>query len=96
MGGVSLYLYKGKGVALERGIYRGLKLLGQVMKVLERVAKNFLRQQVSIADIRCIVCKQGQIYDLLDVWCHHQRPGQLTRSPRERYSPAADSNGMAM
>ena len=45
-------LYKGKGVALERGNYRGLKLLDQVMKVLERVAENFLRQQVCIDDMQ--------------------------------------------
>ena len=30
-------LYKGKGDALERGNYRGLKLTEQVMKVLERI-----------------------------------------------------------
>ena len=29
-------LYKGKGDALNRGNYRGLKLIDQVMKVLER------------------------------------------------------------
>ena len=38
-------LYKGKGVALERGNYRGLRLLDQVMKVLERVAEDFLWQE---------------------------------------------------
>ena len=46
-------LYKGKGVALVwGGIYQGLKLLDQVMKVLERVAENFLRQQVCIDDMK--------------------------------------------
>ena len=30
-------LYKGKGEALERGNYRGLKLTEQVMKILERI-----------------------------------------------------------
>ena len=45
-------LYKGKGVALERGHYRGLKLLDKVMKVLLRVAENFLRQQVCIYDTK--------------------------------------------
>ena len=44
-------LYKGKYIALERGNYRGLKLLDQVMKVLERVAENFLRQ-VRINDMQ--------------------------------------------
>ncbi len=45
-------LYKGKGVAIERGNYRGLKLLEQVMKVLERVAESILRQQVHINDMQ--------------------------------------------
>ena len=30
----------------------GLKLLGQVMNVLERVTENFLRQQVCIDDMQ--------------------------------------------
>ena len=33
-------LHKGKGVALERGNYRGFKLLDQVMNVLEMLAEN--------------------------------------------------------
>ena len=37
-------LYSGKGTALELGNYRGLKLLDQVMKVVERVTENFVRQ----------------------------------------------------
>ena len=45
-------LYKGKGAALERGNYRGLKLLDQVMKVLERVAESFIRQQVNIDEMQ--------------------------------------------
>ena len=32
--------YKGKGNALECGSYRGIKLLDQVMKVLERVIER--------------------------------------------------------
>ena len=47
-----VYLYMGKGVALERGTYWGLKLFDQVMKVLERVAENLLRQQVLIGGTR--------------------------------------------
>ena len=38
------------GVGLERGDYRGLRLLHQVMSVLEGVAANFLRQQLRIDD----------------------------------------------
>ena len=43
-------LYKGKGDALERGNYRGLKLTEQVMKVLERIVDGLIRQLVSIED----------------------------------------------
>ena len=43
-------LYKGKGDALERGNYRGLKLTEQVMKVLERIVDGHIRQVVSIDD----------------------------------------------
>ena len=41
-------LYKGKGDALERGHYCGLKLIEQVMKVLERIVDGLIRQFVSI------------------------------------------------
>ena len=43
-------LYKGKGDAMERGNYRGLKLIEQVMKVLERIVDGLIRQVVSIND----------------------------------------------
>ena len=40
-------LYKGKGDALERGNYHGLKLTEQEMTVLERTVDGFMRQLVS-------------------------------------------------
>ena len=46
-------LYKGKGDALERGNYRGLKLTEQVKKVLERIVDGLIRQVVSINDTQC-------------------------------------------
>ena len=46
-------VYKGKGDALNRSNYRGLKLIDQVMKVLERVVEGFIRQRVVINDIQC-------------------------------------------
>ena len=53
-------LYKGKGDALERGNYRGLKLTEQVMKVLERIVDGLIRQVVSIDDSRVWLCpRQG-------------------------------------
>ena len=40
-------LYKGKGHALERGNYRGLKLTEQVIKILERTVDGLIRQLVN-------------------------------------------------
>ena len=40
---IIISLYKDKDVALERWNFRGLKLLDKVMKVLDRVAENFLQ-----------------------------------------------------
>ena len=41
-------LFKGKGSALERGNYRGLKLLEHGMKVLERIIERLIRDIVDI------------------------------------------------
>ena len=46
-------LYTGKGDALNRGNYRGLKLIEQVMKVLERVVEGLIRQRVEIDEMQC-------------------------------------------
>ena len=43
-------LYKGKGDALDRGNYRGLKLTEQAMKILERIVDGLIRQVVSFDD----------------------------------------------
>ena len=43
-------LYKGKGDVWDRSNYHGLKLTEQVMKVLERMVDNLIRQVVSIDD----------------------------------------------
>ena len=37
-------LYKGKGGALDRGNYRGLKLIEQAMKILERLVDGLIRR----------------------------------------------------
>ena len=47
-----LSLYKGKGDALERGYYCGLKLTDQVMKLLKRVLDSFIREMVDINAIQ--------------------------------------------
>ena len=36
-------LYNGKGNALDRGNYRGLKLIEQAMKILERIVDGLIR-----------------------------------------------------
>ena len=46
-------LYKGKGDALNRGNYWGLKLIEQVMNVLERVVEGLIRQRVEIDEMQC-------------------------------------------
>ena len=43
-------IYKGKGDALERGNYRGLKLLDHVMQGIERVIEKIIRERISIDD----------------------------------------------
>ena len=46
-------LYKGKGDALDRGNYRGLKLTEQAMKILEileRIVDGLISQVVSFGD----------------------------------------------
>ena len=41
-------LFKGKGDALDRGNYRGLKLTEHAMKILERIIDNVIREKVNI------------------------------------------------
>ena len=45
-------MYKGKSDLLVCGSYRGIKLLKQPMKVLERVLENRIRCQVSIDNMQ--------------------------------------------
>src|SRR5208282_3981284 len=45
-------MYKGKGDALECGLYRGIKLLDQVMKVFERGIERKMRNLVSLDDMQ--------------------------------------------
>lgn len=51
-GSYILNLYKGKGGALDRGNYRGLKLTDQVMKLLERVLDGFIRGMVEVDEMQ--------------------------------------------
>ena len=55
-----LNLYKGKGEALGRANYRGLKLTDRVMKLLERVLDSSIRQMVNIDEMQfCFVPSRG-------------------------------------
>ena len=45
---IILNLFKGKGAAVERGNYRGLKLIEHAMKVFERIIESLLRMMVNI------------------------------------------------
>ena len=45
---IIISLYKVKGEALDRGNYRGLKLTEHIVKVMERISENFIK---NIGDI---------------------------------------------
>jgi len=45
-----LPIYKEKGDPMECGSYRGIKLLEDAMKVVERIFKHRIRQQIDIDD----------------------------------------------
>ena len=47
-----LPIYKGKGDPMECGSYRGIKLLEDAMKVVERILKHRIRQQMVIDDMQ--------------------------------------------
>ena len=62
-------LYKGKGDALDRGNYRGLKLNEQAMKILERIVVGPIRQVVSIDDSQFgFVPERGTTDAIFVVW----------------------------
>ena len=45
-------IYKGKGDPMERGSYRGIKLLEHAMKVVERIFEHRIWQQIEIDDMQ--------------------------------------------
>ena len=47
-----LNLYKGKGDALNRGNYRGLKLTEHVMKVMERIVDGMIQEMIAIDEMQ--------------------------------------------
>jgi len=60
---VVLPVYKGKGDPMECGSYRGIKLLQHFIKVMERIFKHRIRQQIDIDDKQFGFLKdKGTIY----------------------------------
>ena len=47
-----LNLFKGKGDALDRGNYRGLKLTEHVMKVMESIVDGLIREMIAIDEMQ--------------------------------------------
>ena len=45
---VILPIYKGKGDPMECGSYRGIKLFEHAMKVVERIFKHRIQQQIEV------------------------------------------------
>ena len=45
-------VYKGKGDALACGSYRGIKLLDQVIKILERVLEKIIMERVTLDEMQ--------------------------------------------
>ena len=74
-------LYKGKGDALNRGNYRGLKLIDQVMKVLERVAASFIRQRVEIDEMQCGFMSGRGTTDAIFIVCQLQEKHLTANKP---------------
>ena len=72
----SYSVYKGIGDALNRSNYRGLKLIDQVIKVLERVVEVFIRQRVVTNDMqgRCTT-------DAIFILCQLQEKNLLAGKP---------------
>jgi len=49
---MALPIYKGKGDPMECGSYRGIKLLEHAMKMVKRILKNRIRQQIYMDDMQ--------------------------------------------
>ena len=74
-------LYKGKGDALNRGNYRGLKLIEQVMKVLERVVEGLIRERVEIDEMQCGFMSGRVTTDAILLYVSYRRSTWLPNKP---------------
>ena len=78
-----LNLYKGKGDALTRGNYRGLKLTEHVMKVIESLAGSVIRDKVDIDEMQyAYVTERGTLDPIF-----------IIRQLQETYLPMTDLYG---
>ena len=48
----SYIIFKGKGLVLECGNYRGIKLMSHTMKLWERIIENRIRETVELRNIQ--------------------------------------------
>ena len=67
-----LNLYKGKGEALERGNYRGIKLTDQVMKLLDRVLDSSISKMVNRDDMQFGFVPGRGTTDAIFIFCQLQ------------------------
>ena len=74
-------LYWGKGDALNRGNYRGLKLIEQVMKVLERVVEGLVRQRVEIDEMQSGFMSGRGTTDAIFIVCQLQEKHLAANKP---------------
>ena len=78
-----LNLYKGKGDALDRGNYRGLKLTEHVLKVLERIVDTVIREIVDIDGMQFAFVPERGTTDAIFI----------LRQLQERFLSSKDSQG---
>ena len=74
-------LYKSKGDALNRGNYRGLKLIDRVMKVLEHVVESLIRQRVEIDEMQCGFMSGRGTTDAIFIVCQLQEKHLTANEP---------------
>ena len=63
--GFIIGLFKGKGDVLDRGDYRGLKLLDHITKILERIAEQYIRELITLNDMQFGIVPGPGITDVI-------------------------------
>ena len=78
-----LNLFKGKGDALDRGNYRGLKLTEHVMKVMESIVDGLIREMIAIDEMQFAFVPGRGTTDAI----------HIIRQLQEKFIPMQDLNG---